>query len=87
MSRISIARFWKAVHRDPRLRAEYEALTRGCDTVPAALIVALGERHGYAITKDDLRRMPGAAMDGELSEEQLESVAGGMSDEVLEFGF
>lgn len=83
MSTRSVTRFWRAVREDARLRAEYEALTGESERVPAALIVALGEKHGYAFTKRDLCIAPAPAGDREISDAELETVAGGAVDYFL----
>lgn len=77
MSQETIEAFWKRVADDDAVRAELDALLTSKEGVPASEIVALGARHGLAFTADELQVTMTLAAGGELSEEQLEAVAGG----------
>jgi predicted ribosomally synthesized peptide with nif11-like leader len=77
MSQETIQAFWKRVADDEGLRAELDGLLTSKQGVPASEIVALGAKHGLVFTSDELQATMTLAAGGELSEEQLEAVAGG----------
>lgn len=67
--------FIRKVQADESLRADVIALGQDMDG-----LVALGAQHGYSFSAEDLQaaiNASGYAGEGELSEDQLEAVAGG----------
>jgi len=75
MSQQIAGEFIQKVQTDEALRAEIIALGQDMDGV-----VALGAQHGYSFSAADLQAAissSGYASEGELSDEQLEAVAGG----------
>jgi predicted ribosomally synthesized peptide with nif11-like leader len=78
----AVIRFWGAVPKDAKLKSELAACEKMDEKKAAAETVRIANAHGYAFTADDLRAVSPAilsAKTGELSDQQLESVAGGVS--------
>jgi predicted ribosomally synthesized peptide with nif11-like leader len=65
--------FWGLVKRDAAVQAKVEDAAKMAD--PAQAIQAVAVDAGFNVTADDLR----AALLGELSEQDLAHVAGGLS--------
>ena len=77
---LELARFLKRLGREPALR-EQVARARGA-AARLDVLVTLAREHGFRFTEETVRQTlmaQPAANDGELSEEQLEAVAGGAS--------
>jgi len=77
MSREMVMKFWSRVGREGALREEFDRLMAARGDIPAADIVALGGRHGFSFTREDLKAALEAAASGDLTEAQLDAVAGG----------
>jgi predicted ribosomally synthesized peptide with nif11-like leader len=70
MSKRAFEEFMSRAAQDERLRREVEVLASRDQGVPASALVELAARHGYSFEVEDVGH--------ELSEEDLESVAGGV---------
>jgi predicted ribosomally synthesized peptide with nif11-like leader len=85
MSKQSIAMFLKRVSEDRGFEAELHAAVTGArESVPA--ILAFAARHGYDFSQDELEETLDAyeAADDELSEGELEHVAGGVGAQTID---
>jgi predicted ribosomally synthesized peptide with nif11-like leader len=78
MSEEQLAAFWEAVEADASLQEKLSASTDGEVDTPteAAAVVAIAKDAGFIITVADLLRADAEAI-LELSDEELEKVAGG----------
>ena len=78
MSKEQLTAFWAAVKADASLQEKVSASTDGeIDTpIEAAAVVAIAKDAGFTITAGDLLRADAEAI-LELSDEELEKVAGG----------
>lgn len=79
MSGKAISEFWKRLKTDDAMRGEFDALVTASPNVPASEVVQLGARHGLDFTADELRTTVALAAGAELSDDELEAVAGGAS--------
>ena len=78
MNQDTITGFWAKTSDEGALRTEFDALMGGAESVPAAEIVTLGAKHGFAFTLDELKVSMMSAAGAELSDKELEEVAGGL---------
>ncbi len=77
-----LAEFLKALSTNDAIRAEINAAKGKSDAAVLQNFVDVGARHGYTFSADDVEDMMDAALsdavqDEELSDEELEAVAGG----------
>ena len=82
MSIDAVNQFLEKVAQDSKIQEELAQVMEAEDHRQAA--VELGAKHGFEITGDELmteveKRQQAAVNSGELSEEELESVAGGFT--------
>lgn len=86
MSRESLTQFWKKIGSDAKLQKALEALFKrssGRPITTGAAIVDLAAKHGFKFTADELRaHLAGIGREAELSEKDLEAVAGGFKVEI-----
>jgi predicted ribosomally synthesized peptide with nif11-like leader len=79
MTQQDVSRFFQALETDPALQAEAGAIDATDPASAAEGLAALGADHGYSFSVADLaaflREQPAS---GELGEEELERVAGGL---------
>ena len=73
MSKQSLEQFMNQVAESEELQA------RIGEEIGADALIALGADHGCEFTVEDLRAAAATEMPGELSDEQLEAVAGGFT--------
>ena len=74
-----IREFWVQVDASGALSDEFDSLMDDAGEIPAEQIVALGAKHGFDFQVDDLRMSLSAAAGRELSDDEMEGVAGGTS--------
>ena len=87
MSQEAVVAFLKRLDEDAQLKKKF------FDKVPpqitsGAPIVAFAGEHGFTFTEDDLKKAASATpAEGELSDEQLSAVAGGVGFEMGSMGY
>jgi predicted ribosomally synthesized peptide with nif11-like leader len=75
MSQQAAGEFWKKIDDDKAFQEEFfKAVPK--DLSSGAPIVAFAGKHGFSFTEAELKQVAAAAS-GELSDNQLEAVAGG----------
>jgi len=80
MSKDMVVKFLSAVDADSDLRGELVAAIEGT-TEQASSIVEIADRHGFEFTLDDYTeviREIGRQQEGEVSQDELDAVAGGL---------
>jgi predicted ribosomally synthesized peptide with nif11-like leader len=79
MSGDSVSRFFEAVNRDEQLARDYRsALERAMENAVGAALVEVGARHGFELSSEDVRKHLRERA-AELTDDQLEAVAGGLA--------
>ena len=89
MSKSDLNKLFQEILTDQTLQAKFQETNENNDRESAAkMIVQLGEERGYSFTVDEARAsleeliaLP--SEDRELSDKQLESVAGGIADDAI----
>ena len=79
MTFLAVNDFFKKVGEDPELRSTVEAALIGRPIAAAFEIVDIARAHGCDFSATELREyLAAGAADAELSDQQLEAVAGGI---------
>ena len=81
MSQENVNAFFNKIEEDQNLSDQYKSLLKGVPTSDeeAALkeVVQFASQHGYEFRSEDLKLVAEDMQSGELSDEQLNAVAGG----------
>lgn len=87
MSKESLTQFLKKVGGDAKLRRELDGLFRraaGQPAATAASVVEFAAKHGFKFTTTELKaHVAAAGKSGELSESEMDAVAGGLLFQAL----